>query len=72
MRPNTIHHNDCGNCKHWHEWPKEKQRWSLHLGTCDKIAKGTVFDGSTYDGYSFEDECYDEDFNCFEPLEDDE
>ena len=49
---------------------------SLHFGDCDRIAKGTAFtfelsDGSVheaeYDGYSFEDECYDEYFHCFEP-----
>ena len=77
MRKNTIHPNDCGNCKHWHEWPVERYtdwqpKW-LHIGDCDKIAKGTPMqpteDGTIfeYDGYSFDDENYDEEFHCFEP-----
>lgn len=69
MRPNTIPPNDCGNCKHWHEWPPEKQEYHLHVGDCDKIPKGTVYDEFTYTGYSFEDECYDEEFHCFEEAE---
>ena len=58
----------CGNCKHWHE--HIGQKYHLKTGDCDKIIKGTKFsgDGQTYeyDGYSFEDECYDDYFNCFE------
>ena len=66
MRGRTIHPNDCGNCKHWHEWPKERQRYRISLGDCDKIPKGTPFEDFKYGGYSFEDECYDEEFHCFE------
>ena len=44
MRPNTIHPNDCGNCKHWHEWPKEKQMEKIRCGDCDKIRKGAPFE----------------------------
>jgi len=52
---------------------------SLHFGDCDRIPAGTVVsstfthpDGTEgsitykYDGYSFEDECYDEDMHCYE------
>lgn len=49
-------------------------RDSIHFGDCDRIVKGTKFYGEngeeyTYDGYSFEDECYDEVFHCFEGSE---
>ena len=61
----------CGNCKHWHE--HIGQEYHLKTGDCDKIIKGTKFsdDNKTYeyDGYSFEDECYDDYFNCFEGVE---
>ena len=62
--------NYCGDCVHWHEWESERND-SCRRGDCDKIAKGTPFsDGRyTYDGYSFNDECYDDDFQCFEPKE---
>ena len=60
--------NYCGMCAHWHK--RKEQQYSLDIGDCDKIAKGTKFvdDGREYDydGYSFEDECYDECMNCFE------
>ena len=66
----------CGACKHWHEWDEEKQEYkNSDLGDCDKIPKGkefsyTLSDGeeytAQYDGYSFEDECYDEEFGCYE------
>ena len=61
MRKGTIHPNDCGNCIHWKPYTDKE-------GLCDKIPKGTVFceEGYTYDGYSFVDECYDEDLHCFE------
>lgn len=72
----TIHSNDCGNCRRWHIWPEEKQEYGIPLGDCDKIErgrkfydldeKGNVVQTYTYDGYSFEDECYDEEFGCFE------
>ncbi len=59
----------CGKCKHWHE---RKERKGLRTGDCDKIAKGTLYNIGdktyTYDGYSFEDEYYDDCFNCFEEL----
>lgn len=53
----------------------EYYEYTLKQGDCDKIPKGEVFhftlsDGTeheaTYGGYSFEDECYDEYFNCYE------
>ena len=46
----------------------------MAIGDCDKIpeghqltpsADGTIY---TYDGYSFEDEVYDEEWGCFEPM----
>lgn len=81
MRPNTIHLNDCGNCKHWIERPEAKQRYFLHIGDCDKIPAGTCYEWDdsfgdhhmdVYMGYSFEDECYDEEFHCFEPEEEEQ
>lgn len=67
---NTIHYDDCGNCRHWHVWDKDKQKYNCLLGDCDKIQKGTVFEcegkSYTYDGYSFEDENYNDAFTCFE------
>ena len=66
----------CGACKHWHEWSEERQEYkNTNMGDCDKIPKGKMLsyvlsDGEKhtdqYDGYSFEDECYDEAFGCFE------
>ena len=66
----------CGACKHWHEWSEERQEYkNCNMGDCDKIPKGRKFsyvlsDGEEhtdqYDGYSFEDECYDEEFGCYE------
>lgn len=41
----------------------------MHFGDCDKIPRGTAYDEFTYTGYSFEDECYDEEFHCFEEAE---
>ena len=76
VRANTIHPNDCGNCKHWHE--RAKQDYCIFIGDCDKIPKGTQYEWidrrgkshtDMYCGYSFEDECYDEDFRCFEGIE---
>lgn len=59
----------CGRCKHWHI--RKDQPYSLDIGDCDKVAKGTKFTDCgkiyEYDGYSFEDECYDDSMNCFEP-----
>ena len=61
--------NYCGRCKHWHK--RDEQTYSIDIGDCDKIPQGTKFtdDGNeyTYDGYSFEDELYDECMHCFEP-----
>ena len=58
----------CGKCKHWHE--HKVQKYKSKKGNCDKIVKGTAFvcegEKYNYDGYSFEDECYDDCFNCFE------
>ena len=50
----------CGDCKHWH--PKKIQQYTLRIGKCDKIKKGT----KEFDGITFEDECYDDDLHCFE------
>lgn len=45
------------------------------VGHCDKVLEGTVYDDTLsdltwqpfrFDGYPFEDECYDEDLHCFE------
>ncbi len=71
---------DCGGCKHWKEWDNKRYErlgltytvTTLAQGDCDKIPEGqkwTDEDGNTYtyDGYSFEDECYDEVMHCFEP-----
>lgn len=68
--------NCCGNCKHWYIWDEEKQNccW-VSKGDCDKIPKGCSWYDEKfkkhfdYDGYSFEDECYDDVFHCFEPKE---
>ena len=66
--------NMCGVCKHWHEWDGE-DAGQLARGDCDKVPKGKEWvDGDTnktytYDGYSIEDECYDEVFGCFEQVE---
>ena len=61
-------YNTCGDCIHWHEWPREKQKYSLKMGDCDKIPKGTTFEGGKckFKGCSFEDECYDWDLHCFD------
>ena len=60
--------NLCGNCKHWHEFPTQKYR--CKQGVCSKVLKGTTFTVENvtyeYDGWSFEDECYDDAFGCFE------
>lgn len=70
-----IKTKDCGGCRHWHEWPRENQKYGLCQGDCDRIPKGKPFysdDGSKeyhYDGYSFEDEGYDDEFHCFEMRE---
>ena len=63
----------CGDCKHWH--PCKVQDYTLMMGRCDKIKKGTfaryidlnkIEHTYTFDGLIFEDECYDEDLHCFE------
>jgi len=73
MREETIHPNDCGNCKHWH--PLEVQGHTITEGECDKIKRGTLVVYTNYDnvessyrfdGFAFADECYDEDLHCFE------
>ena len=56
-------------------WERPKNRYNF--GWCDKIPKGTVYyceEGHDYqyDGYSFADECYDEDLHCFESVESEE
>lgn len=65
----------CGNCRYWHKWTKEQidkywgddlHKWKLYFGSCDKIPEGTEFEGNKFDGIPFEDECYDECFNCWE------
>lgn len=69
----------CGGCRHWHEWSEKrhKQFWDkcnvpwfpgdLRIGNCDRIARGTPMpEGRGFDGYAFEDECYDDCFGCFE------
>lgn len=50
------------------DWERPKSRYNF--GWCGKIPKGTVYckEGFKYDGYSFADECYDEDLHCFEPI----
>ena len=62
----------CGACKHWHRWDDDSLD-ELCRGDCDKIEAGTEYaiseDGKTvftFDGYAFEDECYDECLHCFE------
>ena len=55
----------------------ERPKSRYNFGWCDKIPKDTVYyceEGHDYkyDGYSFADECYDEDLHCFEPLESEE
>ena len=62
----------CGECKHWHEL--ENQKYGCREGTCDKVSGGTPFecnDGNTYlfSGRTFEDEEYDDVFECFDELE---
>lgn len=54
----------CGDCIHWHE--RAEQKYSLKIGDCDKIPKRTPYDKYEFDGYSFEDENYDHEFDCFE------
>jgi len=64
-----MYENLCGKCVHWHEW--EKQKFHLRQGHCDKIAIGTKFGDKMqyeFDDTSFEDECYDDEFHCFEQL----
>ena len=68
-------HRCCGACAHWHIWDDANPEMDLCKGDCDKIEAGTDYaiseDGKqiyTYDGYSFEDECYDEDLHCFEEV----
>ena len=64
----------CGDCRHWLPW--EEQPYRCRQGDCEKMPAGKLLtvDGVTYDyeGYSFEDECYDDCFNCFEPKEENE
>jgi len=69
-------HRCCGACKHWDAWDDNVPE-ELCRGGCRKIEAGTEFgisdDGKTvftFDGYSFEDECYDECLHCFEERKD--
>ena len=64
----------CGECKHWHGLKKQTY---CRMGICDKVEAGTPFecdDGNTYlfDGRPFEDEEYDDVFECFEEGESNE
>ena len=72
-------HRCCGACKHWKVWDEDEQSTGLRQGDCDKIEAGTEYaiseDGKTvltFDGHSFEDECYDECLHCFEERTDQE
>lgn len=67
---------ECGNCAYWKEFSSEEYetRGGKHIsriGNCSYIKKGTKFafdeEGGPYeyDGYSFEDELYDEYLHCF-------
>ena len=51
----------CGNCLHWQEWPKEKQRYDIPLGDC-----------KNFYGHYFANECMDEELRCFESAEQEE
>ena len=57
----------CGKCKHWHE---KESKYKTPIGDCDKIPQDTYFecdgDGFRFDGETFEDEIYDDVFECFE------
>ena len=74
-----IRETECGKCKHFHRWTKERElkdighplHKDLWLGDCDKIPKGTPYEKGeyTYDGYSFCDENYNIDLHCFEKIE---
>ena len=54
--------------EHYEKWGWKRPDIPYDFGWCDKIVYGTVYgkEGYTYDGYSFADECYDEDLHCFE------
>ena len=70
--------NYCGDCKRWKVRPPERQETGILIGDCDKIDPdaafewtdddGTVNEG-TFSGWTFEDECYDDVFYCFEAKE---
>lgn len=66
-----ISRKECGGCKHWCAG-EESQKTGLTIGNCDKIPKGRKWEseGKTYffDGETFEDECYNDDFGCFEEM----
>ena len=53
---------------HYETWGWARPKARYDFGWCDKIKAGTICceEGYTYDGYSFSDECYDEDLHCFE------
>lgn len=60
--------------KYYDRWGWERPKTRYDFGFCDKIPEGIEYDeeGHTYDGYSFADECYDEELHCFEPIESEE
>ena len=82
IKNRQLHKTDCGNCKHWHPWSDEKQveYWRNHhfltkdwhpgdlrLGECDKNPCVVPSEYASKWAFSiFEDENYDEEFNCFE------
>lgn len=75
----NLEHRCCGACDHWKVWEEDERSSELRRGDCDRIEAGTEYgisdDGKTiftYDGYSFEDECYDECLHCFEERKDHE
>ena len=60
--------NYCKDCVHWHK-RKHDPIYHLAIGDCDKIPKEAPYsDKLKYAGYSFEDECYDDVFHCFEGI----
>ena len=62
----------CRDCIHWNK--RAEQDGKLLKGDCLRVPQGmnNTIDGSQYwyDGWSFEDEIYDDVFHCFEGKED--
>ena len=74
----NLEHRCCGACRHWDAWDDNVPE-DLCRGDCRKIEAGTEYDISedgktvfTFDGHTFEDECYDECLHCFEERTDQE